>query len=263
MAPTSRPTVFITGAAAGIGRATALQFARRGYVVGAYDIEEEGLGSLREEILAQGGRARTGILDVTDTDEWSVRLAEFASGGSRLDVLVNNAGVLSSGHFEDIPLEAHRRMVDINVLGTINGLHAAFPYLKETPGAHVVNLASASAIYGQPELATYSATKFAVRGLTEALELEWRGHDIRVLDVWPLFVRTGMIRGMSIGSTRSLGVRLTAEDVAEAIVDATQSRRRFPKVHYPVGVQARVLAASARMSPGWLARLSNKVLSRV
>ena len=262
MAPTSRPTVFVTGAAAGIGRATALEFARRGYFVGAYDIDEDGLVSLREEILAQGGRVRTGILDVTDADEWRLRLAEFASGDGRLDVLINNAGVLASGHFEDLALDVQRRMVEINVVGTMNGMHTAFPYLKETPGAQVVNLASASAIYGQPELATYSATKFAVRGLTEALELEWRGHDIRVLDVWPLFVRTGMIRGMSIGSTRSLGVRLTPQHIADAIVDATGRRRRFAKVHYPVGVQARVLAAASAISPAWLARLSNKVLSR-
>ncbi|WP_221282699.1 SDR family oxidoreductase [Prescottella equi] len=262
MAATSRPSVFVTGAAAGIGRATALEFARRGYFVGAYDIDEDGLGSLREEIVAQGGRARTGVLDVTDADEWRLRLAEFTAGNGRLDVLVNNAGVLASGHFEDIPLETQRRMVDINVVGMMNGMYTAFPYLKETPGAQVVNLASASAIYGQPELATYSATKFAVRGLTEALELEWRGHDIRVLDVWPLFVRTGMIRGMSIGSTRSLGVRLTPEHVARAVFDATRNRGRFPKVHFPVGAQARVLAAASGISPSWLARLSNKVLSR-
>lgn len=259
-----RPTVFISGAAAGIGRATATAFARRGYLVGAYDIDESGLESLRDEIGALGGRICTGTLDVTGLDEWRARLAEFTSGDGRLDVLVNNAGVLSSGRFEDIPAEAHRRMLDVNVGGTVNGLLAAFPYLKETPGAQVVNLASASAIYGQPELATYGATKFAVRGLTEALELEWRAHDIRVLDIWPLFVRTGMIRGMSTGTTRSLGVRLSSDEVADAIVAATEDRdRRVPKVHYPVGLQARMLMVASQFSPAWLARLSNKVLSRI
>ncbi|RVW01708.1 SDR family oxidoreductase [Rhodococcus spongiicola] len=264
MFSTPLPTVFITGAAAGIGRATAVTFASRGYFVGAYDVDESGLDALSEEILARGGRVRTGVLDVTDLDAWRERLAEFTSGGGRLDVLVNNAGVLSSGHFEDIPAEAHRRMLDVNVGGTINGLLAAFTYLKETPGAQVVNLASASAIYGQPELATYSATKFAVRGITEGLELEWRAHDIRVIDMWPLFVRTGMIRGMSTGSTRSLGVHLTSQDVADAIVAATTDRqRRLPKVHYPVGTQARFLASASRFSPAWLARLLNRLLSRV
>ncbi len=255
-------TVFITGAAAGIGRETALAFAARGCVVGAYDIEEEGLETLREEIVARGGRVRTGLLDVTDLGRWEARLAEFTAGGGRLDVLVNNAGVLSSGRFEDIPADAHRRMLDINVGGTINGLLAAFPYLKETPGAQVVNLGSASAIYGQPELATYGATKFAVRGLTEALDLEWSVHDIRVIDMWPLFVRTGMVRGMSTGSTRSLGIRLTAQDVAAAIVAATGHRGRIPKVHLPVGVQARVLATVAGVTPAWLARTTNRLLSR-
>ncbi|RVW09980.1 SDR family oxidoreductase [Prescottella agglutinans] len=260
MALTPGSTVFITGAAAGIGRATALAFAARGCVVGAYDVDDEGLASLREEIVARGGRARTGLLDVTDLDGWRARLAEFTTDG-RLDVLVNNAGVLSSGPFEDIPVDAHRRMLDINVGGTINGLLAAFPYLKRTPGAQVVNLGSASAIYGQPELATYGATKFAVRGLTEALDLEWSAHDIRVIDMWPLFVRTGMVRGMSTGSTRSLGVRLTAQDVADAIVAATGHRGRIPKVHFAVGVQARVLAA-AGVTPAWLARATNRLLSR-
>ncbi|WP_430334091.1 SDR family oxidoreductase [Rhodococcus sp. ACT016] len=258
---TSRPTVFVTGAAAGIGRATALAFAGRGYVVGAYDVDEDGLESLRGEIVARGGSVRTGRLDVTDLDGWRARLSEFTAGG-RLDVLVNNAGVLSSGRFEDIPADAHRRMVDINVGGTINGLLAAFAYLRETPGAQVVNLGSASAIYGQPELATYGATKFAVRGLTEALDLEWGAYDIRVIDMWPLFVRTGMVRGMSTGTTRSLGVRLTASDVADAIVAATGHRGRIPKVHFAVGLQAKVLAAAAGVSPAWLARSTNRLLSR-
>ncbi len=152
-------------------------------------------------------------------------------------------------------------MVDINVVGMMNGMYTAFPYLKETPGAQVVNLASASAIYGQPELATYSATKFAVRGLTEALELEWRGHDIRVLDVWPLFVRTGMIRGMSIGSTRSLGVRLTRSTSAGCVRRHPESGT-VPEGALPCRRSGRVLAAASGISPSWLARLSNKVLSR-
>src|SRR6185312_13848346 len=167
-------TVFITGAAAGIGRATALTFARNGYTVGGYDIDELGLKSLAGEIEAHGSQAVTGHLDVTDPDEMAQRVGEFANAaGDRLDVLMNNAGILRSGRFEDIDIAAQLKDIDINTKGVVNGLHAAFPYLRTTPNSVVVNLASASAIYGQAELATYSATKFFVRGITEALDIEW------------------------------------------------------------------------------------------
>jgi short-subunit dehydrogenase len=138
------------------------------------------------------------------------------------------------------------------------GCHAAFDYLRDTPGARVLNMCSASAIYGQPALASYSATKFAVRGLTEALEIEWRPHGIAVMALWPLFVDTAMVSGMEIGSVESLGVRLTADDVAQAAWQALHRRSPLPKVHYPVGRQARLMYHMAQFSPAWLVRLTNK-----
>jgi NAD(P)-dependent dehydrogenase (short-subunit alcohol dehydrogenase family) len=260
---TSSPTVFISGAAAGIGRATAVAFARRGYRVGAYDIDLGGLASLREEVTTHGGDIAIGHLDVTDADDWALQLTEFTGSSRRLDILVNNAGVLSHGRFAEIGLQTQRRMVDVNVYGAMAGLHTAFPYLRDTRGAQVVNLCSASAIYGQPELATYSATKFAVRGLTEGLELEWRRYGIRVIAMWPLFAATAMVDGVETKSIKALGVRLTAEDVAEEIYAATHPNRTWlPKVHYPVGRQTKVLAGMAQMSPAWMARLLNKRVTR-
>lgn len=256
------PTVFISGAAAGIGRATALAFARHGYRVGAYDIDLAGLASLREEIIARGGEVAIGQLDVTDAADWAQQLTAFTGSSRRLDILVNNAGILSSGRFEQIPLETQRRIVDVNVYGAMAGLHTAFPYLRETRGAQVVNLCSASAIYGQPELATYSATKFAVRGLTEALELEWRQYGIRVIAIWPLFVATAMVDGVQTHSTKRMGVHLTAEDVAQEIIEATRPNRRFlPRVHYPVGRQAKLVAGVSQVLPHWAARLVNKTVT--
>ena len=257
------PRVFISGAAAGIGRATALTFARRGYRVGAYDVDLAGLATLREQITAEGGDVAIGSLDVTDAADWAQQLEAFTGPARRLDILVNNAGVLSSGRFEEIGLATQRRMVDVNVYGTMAGLHTAFPYLRETAGAQVVNLCSASAIYGQPELAVYSSTKFAVRGLTEALELEWRRHDIRVIAMWPLFVATAMVDGLQTGSSKSLGVHLTADDVAGEIFAATHPNRTWlAKVHYPVGRQTKVFAGLAQVSPNWIQRLLNKSVSR-
>lgn len=256
------PTIFISGAAAGIGRATAVAFARRGHRVGAYDIDLAGLAALREEITALGGEVAIGRLDVSEAADWAEQLKAFTGESRRLNILVNNAGVLSSGRFEDIGLAAQRRMVDINVYGTMAGMHTAFPYLRDTRGAQVVNLCSASAIYGQPELATYSATKFAVRGLTEALELEWRRHDIRVIAMWPLFVATAMVDGLETASSKTLGVHLSAQDVAEEIFSATHpGRTRLPKVHYPVGRQTKMFTGLAQVSPNWVQRLLNKTVS--
>jgi NAD(P)-dependent dehydrogenase (short-subunit alcohol dehydrogenase family) len=260
--PSCAPTVFISGAAAGIGRATALAFARRGYRVGAYDIDLAGLAALREEIIAHGGEAAIGQLDVTDAGDWAQQLAAFTGSSRRLDILVNNAGILSSGRFEEIPLDTQRRIVDVNVYGAMAGLHTAFPYLRDTHGAQVVNLCSASAIYGQPELATYSATKFAIRGLTEALELEWRHYGIRVIAMWPMFVQTAMVDGMETRSSKRMGIHLSSEDVAEEIYEATRPTRRFlPKVHYPVGRQTKLLAGASQVMPNWASRLANKTVT--
>lgn len=258
-------SVFITGAAAGIGRVTALKFAARGYTVGAYDIDEAGLTSLHEEITALGATAVTGHLDVTDNDEMIARLDEFvAAAGGRLDVLINNAGILAAGPFEEIPISVQHKMIDINCRGVVNGLHAAHPHLRRTPGAVVVNLASASAIYGQAELAVYSASKFFVRAMTEALDVEWGPQDIRVISMWPLYVQTAMTDGVSIGTTKSLGINLTADDVANDIMAAIEPsplRRRLHQVHFPVGRQATLFAAGSRFSPAWLTRLLNKRLA--
>lgn len=257
--------VFITGAAAGIGRQTAITFAKRGYTVGAYDVDEAGLKTLTEELRRIQTPVITGHLDVTDVDEMAERVREFAAAaGDRLDVLVNNAGIMAAGRFEDVDVRGHFKEIDVNIKGVVNGLHAAFPYLRSTRNSVVVNLASASAIYGQAELANYSSTKFFVRGLTEALDLEWSRYGIRVIAMWPLFVQTGMTDDVTTGSTRSLGVRLTAADVADAILAAVNPspiRRALHQVHFPVGVQTKALATGARFSPAWLTRLVNKRLT--
>ncbi|MBM9459092.1 SDR family oxidoreductase [Nocardioides sp. zg-536] len=253
----TRPTAVVTGAAAGIGRAIATRLHAAGHLVAAYDVDEPGLARLAEELPG----LRTGRLDVRDAEQWRARLAELAEHtGGRLDVLVNNAGILAAGPFADIDLATQQRMVDINVTGVLNGCHTAHPYLRDTPGAHVVNLASASALYGQPELATYSATKFAVRGLTEALDLEWAGDDIAVDAVWPLFVRTAMTEGLDTASSRSLGIRLTPDDVAAEVLDLVRARRsrlRPRSPHHAVGRQAKALMTSSALAPAWLMRTIN------
>jgi NAD(P)-dependent dehydrogenase (short-subunit alcohol dehydrogenase family) len=254
-------TVAITGATAGIGRATALRFDAAGYRVAAYGRNADALAELRG-LLRPG--AVVDSLNVEEPDEWVTRLAELTEHtGGQLDVLVNNAGILSAGRFAEIDLSAQRSIIDVNIGGTVNGCHAAYPYLRATPKAQVINVSSASALYGQPELATYSASKFAIRGLTEALDLEWADDDIRVCAVWPLFVDTDMVDGVDTGSTRTLGVSLTAEDVAESILKIAQGRPRLPHgPHFAVGRQAQAMMTIAPVVPTWLMRQITRLATR-
>lgn len=246
-----RQCVFITGAAAGIGRATARLFSQRGWFVGIADIDAPALAQLAQDLGASTMRFR---LDVTSADEWNAALGAFFEKTGRLDLLVNNAGILISGPFESNALARHDALVDVNIKGVIRGCHCARPFLARTPGARVVNLSSSAAIYGQAALATYSATKFAVRGLTEALNIEWQDQGIRVMDVMPLFVQTGMVKDMDAASIRRLGVRLTPEDVANEIWKAAHYRGGLGKVHWPVGFRAKLFHALNGAGPDRLAR---------
>ena len=258
----ARPAILITGAASGIGRACAEHFSRRGWFVGLYDLNEAGVASLARELGEN--QCAFGALDVSDAQAWSRALSDFwARSGQRLDVLLNNAGVLTTGAFQDVPLDRHQAMLDVNVRGLLTGCHSAFPYLRQTPGARVINMASATAIYGQPALVTYSATKFAVRGLTEGLDLEWSPHGIRVSAIWPSFVRTPMAdRFDHIASARSLGIRLSSDDVARAVWACAHQRRWLRKTHWTVGMQAWFLALGTRFAPAPLTRGIVRFLTR-
>ena len=248
----SRPCVFITGAATGIGRAAARLFNQRGWFVGLADIDEAGLMALSVELGETHSLKMS--LDVKSPEEWRAALTNFHDRAGRLDVLVNNAGILISGPFETNPLERHHAVVDINLKGVLNGCYLAKPYLASTPGAHVINLSSTAAIYGQASLATYSTTKFAIRGLTEALNIEWQDDDIRVMDIMPLFVQTGMVTGIDARSMDRLGVRLTAGDVAKVIWTAATYQGSFGKVHWPVGFMATWLFRLTSLGPDRLSR---------
>lgn len=249
----SRPVAVVTGAASGIGRATAALLAREGYDVAAYDLDGAGLD----------GRwcAR---LDVVDEQGWRDRLQEVWDDAGRLDLLVNNAGVLAVGPLAEVPVAVQARVLDVNVRGVLTGCAAAFPFLSRTPGARVVNVSSASALYGQPGMAAYAASKAAVCALTEALDLEWEADGVRVLDVLPLYVRTGMAdTAAALPSLRSLGVRLEPDDVARAVLDAARegwTPWRGP--HRAVGAQARALQVAGRTSPPAVVRRLVGLLAR-
>jgi NAD(P)-dependent dehydrogenase (short-subunit alcohol dehydrogenase family) len=257
----TRHSIFITGAAAGIGRATAELFAGHGWFVGLYDVNESGVRELSVQLGASNSCA--GRLDVTDAAQFARSLAQFwEAAGQRLDLLFNNAGIVAVDDFEKIPLAKHHATVDVNLKGVINGCHAAFDYLKRTPGARVVSMSSASAIYGTPNFASYSATKFAVKGLTEALNVEWARYGITVMDVLPLFVDTPMVRQfeMKPKSMDALGMHLRPRDIAQTVWRAAHWWL-WPRVHWYPGLQGWLLALTQKFMPGWFNRLTTRLVS--
>jgi NAD(P)-dependent dehydrogenase (short-subunit alcohol dehydrogenase family) len=189
----ARKAIFITGAASGMGRETAKLFASKGWFVGASDVNYEGLQTLQQEIGSANCFIRK--LDVTAKPDFDAALAEFAAkSGGRLDLMFNNAGIGESGWFEDVPYEAAMRVVQINFVGALNGAYAALPLLKATANSLLFTTSSSSATYGMPRIAVYAATKHAVKGLTEALSVEWARHGIRVADVLPALIDTAILR---------------------------------------------------------------------
>ncbi|MBN9556202.1 MAG: SDR family oxidoreductase [Alphaproteobacteria bacterium] len=188
-----RKSIFITGGASGIGRATAKLFHGKGWFVGAFDLNETALASLAQEL--GNDNCITRKLDVTDKQDYENAIAAFAAEtDGRMDILYNNAGIGESGWFEDIPYEATMRLVQVNFIGVLNGIYSALPLLKATPNSLCFSTSSSSATHGMPRIAVYSATKFAVKGLTEALGIEFARHGIRVADTLPGLIDTPILR---------------------------------------------------------------------
>ena len=209
-------TAAITGGARGIGRATAEALLRQGVRVAIGDVDLE---TARRTASELGPTAVALPLDVTDRDSFSVFLDEAEQQLGPIDVLVNNAGIMPVGRFLDEDDLAARRMIDINVHGVILGTKLALERMIPRGRGHIVNIASQAGKFGIAGGATYSATKHAVVGLTEAVRGEMRlmGVPVQLSYVMPSVVKTEL--GSGLGQVRGLS-ELEPSEVAEAIVDA-------------------------------------------
>ena len=251
-----RKAIFITGGGSGIGRAVAQRFAREGWLIGLADVNEAGLAETAA--LLPAGASWTTRLDVRDRAAWDTALAAFAlASGGRLDVLFNNAGVAHGGPFADNLQAEIDQLIDVNFRGVVNGAHAAYALLKATPGSCLLNTASAAALYGAAGLAVYAATKFAVRGLTEALDIEWAGDGIKVRDLMPGFIDTPLLHTPAHAGTNQSMRQAVVEagrefTPVEMVADTAWAAVTSPKLHHLVGKTARRLAFASRWMPGRL-----------
>jgi NADP-dependent 3-hydroxy acid dehydrogenase YdfG len=177
--------VVITGASSGIGEITARHLAGLGahVVLGARRLER--LEAIASDIRAQRGRAEIAAVDVTKRRdvEALVRTAETAFG--RLDVMINNAGLMPLSRLDQTKVDDWERMIDINLKGVLYGIAAALPIMRRQNGGHIINIASTAGLRVRPTMAVYSATKFAVRAISEGLRQEATAYNIRSTIISP------------------------------------------------------------------------------
>jgi len=255
-----RQSIFITGAASGMGRETAKLFHAKGWFVGAYDVNTDGLKTLEQEV--GNDNCITGRLDVTNKADFDAAVAAFgAETGGRMDMLHSNAGIGESGWFEDVPFESALKVVQVNLIGVIASLYAALPLLKATPNSLAFITSSSSATYGMPRIAVYSATKHAVKGLTEALSVEFARHGVRVADVLPGLIDTAILRSTP---NRSGDRAAPSEDEfyknapkkgmfrlmpASSVADCAWAAYHSDKLHWYVPPQIRRLDVMKALAP--------------
>ncbi|MFJ4844804.1 SDR family oxidoreductase [Streptomyces sp. NPDC088733] len=216
-----RKTVLVTGASSGIGEATARHLAAAGHhvVLGARRVDR--LAGLVAELTAAGHSAEYAELDVTDAGSVNAFVTGALARHGRVDVLVNNAGVMALSPVASLRVDEWDRMIDVNLRGVLHGIAAVLPSMREARSGHIVTVASTAALRVDATAAVYCATKYAVRALSEGLRQE--NSDIRVTVVSPGFTRSELtlaggdpeVQGAARAATDMIG--LPASAVAEAV----------------------------------------------
>jgi NAD(P)-dependent dehydrogenase (short-subunit alcohol dehydrogenase family) len=189
-------TAVVTGAASGIGRALAAELAERGATVLVADLDGEGAHKTVDDIgrsLSGTASIRAASLDVTDADAVADLVRRFAADHDGLDFLFNNAGIGVGGEVSQLTLAHWHRVIDVNLLGVVHGVSAAYPGMIERGRGHIVNTASLSGLLPSPLLVPYSTTKHAVVGLSVGLRVEAANHGVRVSVLCPGLIETPLL----------------------------------------------------------------------
>ncbi|HEX5708986.1 MAG TPA: SDR family NAD(P)-dependent oxidoreductase [Pyrinomonadaceae bacterium] len=258
MSLSKESVVVLTGAASGIGRSLAVLLAREGVAgLALADVNAEGLEETRRLAGDGATRVTAHVVNVADLEEMRRFVSDVLAAHGRVTHLVNNAGVSLFGSVEEVSIEDVRWLMDINFWGTVYGVKLLLPTLREQPEAHIVNVSSVFGFVAPPGNAAYCASKFAVRGFTEALRHELEGTSVAVSCVHPGGVATNIARGGRVGAGateatkeelvnfHTMASRTTAEATARTILRGIKRRSK----RILVGADARIIEAVQRAAP--------------
>jgi short-subunit dehydrogenase len=216
--------ILVTGAAKGIGAAIVRLCVKAGHRIVAVDIDQEGLSQLREELPG----IETAILDVRDLAAWERVVEGAETQGGPIDVVINNAGVCLPGPSNEVSADDDRLTVEVNLIGVMNGVRTLLPRFLDRKRGHVINVASMAAFIPSPDLASYCATKHAVRAYTHSCALDHRHAPVHWTLACPGAVETPMLQSMRerrAGLVVFTEKPMPPEKFASAIVDAIRAPR--------------------------------------
>lgn len=258
--------VLVTGGASGFGRALAAVYAARGDRVLVTDLA----ATVPDDVLPRavaGAEVAYRALDVRDPDAWAAARdwADDAWGG--IDLLVNNAGVAAGGRIDRIPLDDWRWIIDVNLMGVVNGCHTFAPVFKQRRSGHIVNVASMAGLVHPPAMSSYNAVKAAVVALSETLLHELSPFDVQVSVVCASFFRTGLAASLRpsdvelAASARKLidGAKLDADTVAARAVAAVDKRAFLVMTH----ADGRAVYRLKRLAPAVYHRVMRRAGARI
>ncbi|MBL7163493.1 MAG: SDR family oxidoreductase [Anaerolineales bacterium] len=229
---TTKPVILITGASSGIGAATARLFGGQGYRVVIAARRAERLQALADEIESAGGRALLIPTDITQLDQIQQLVDTTMEEYGQIDVLLNNAGFGRMKWLEQLdPVTDIELQLDVNLHGVIQTTRMVLPHMIERRSGHIINMASIAGLIATPIYSIYAATKFGVRGFTEALRREVSIWGINVSGIYPGSVITEFQQHMGVDRKTGLStprfMQLTAQDVARTVYRVAQRPRRM------------------------------------
>jgi NAD(P)-dependent dehydrogenase (short-subunit alcohol dehydrogenase family) len=262
--------VVITGAASGIGRALAVDAARRGGLLALSDVDSPGLQQTADLVKqATGQEIRIDKLDVRDREAWKEYADSVAADFGHVDVVINNAGIALSGDFELLTYDQFDLIMDVDFWGVVQGSKEFLPHLIASGDGHLVNISSLFGLMAVPGQSAYNAAKFGVRGFTEALRQEMllNGHPVQVTCVHPGGIKTAIARNaVAVGVDQATHAdffdkhlaKTSAEKAAGIILDAMVAG----KARVLVGPDAKVLDALVRLTGSGYQRLVARTTGR-